>query len=74
MQEPEYMIMNDGAGFALYRKLFPGEYFWYRNELHRLRKYENELWLRLDWNDNKGELEAKIDNMKKIIFSFNVYN
>lgn len=64
MQKPEYMIMNDSSGFALYRKLFPGEYYWYRKELYRLRKYENELWLRLDIDCNKEVLEETIKELQ----------
>ena len=60
MKKPEYMVINDGPQFALYRKLFKGEYIWYRDELYRLRMYKNELWLKLDTDENKEILEAKI--------------
>lgn len=36
MKKPEYMVINDGPQFTLYRKLFKGEYIWYRDELYRL--------------------------------------
>ncbi len=60
MKKPEYMVINDGPQFTLYRKLFKGEYIWYRDELYRLRMYKNELWLKLDTDENKEILEAKI--------------
>lgn len=67
MSKPEYMIMNEGVGFALFRKLFPDEFFWYRKELYRLKLHENEFWLRLESGTNKDVLQDKIKELRKSI-------
>lgn len=55
--ELEYIILNEGRGFALYRKLHAGEEKWYTEEQHRLKKYEDGLWLRLRYSVERAELE-----------------
>ncbi len=49
MNKLQYMIINE----SVYRKLEPGEYFYYRHELHRLKKLKNEIWLKLNDDDSK---------------------
>lgn len=61
----EYKIVNEGSGYALYRKLFTGEEKWYTEEVHRLKCYGNKLWLRLDLDRNKEVLEETIKELKK---------
>ncbi len=57
MHHSEYVILNEGTGFALYRRLDPGEERWYMDELHRLKKDGKDIWLHLKSNVNRVELE-----------------
>lgn len=41
-----------------------GEEKWYTQEGHRLKWYENKLWLRLDINCNKEALEETIKGLQ----------
>ncbi|MFV0516539.1 MAG: hypothetical protein ACK5MV_04020 [Aminipila sp.] len=54
---PEYMIINKDKGFALYRKLEPGEWIWYIKEFHRIEVYCGLYWLRLKYHEDRKQLD-----------------
>ncbi|MGN0710631.1 MAG: hypothetical protein ACI4LO_02635 [Anaerovoracaceae bacterium] len=59
----QYLILNEGRGYVLYRKLEPLEAQWYKDECHRLRWYENFLWLRLEYSEDRNYLLKEVDRL-----------